>query len=50
MARLIQEQTGVPVTLAEDPLSCVVRGTGEILDQLDKVSPNALVASYSRER
>lgn len=50
MARLIQEQTGVPVTLAEDPLSCVVRGTGEILDQLDKVSPNSLVASYSRER
>lgn len=50
MARLIQEQTGVPVTLAEEPLSCVVRGTGEILDQLDRVAPTALVTSYSKER
>ncbi len=50
MARLIQDQTGVPVTLAEDPLSCVARGTGEILDQLDKVSPSSLVASYTKAR
>lgn len=51
MARLLQEETGVPVTLAEDPLSCVVRGTGEILDSLDKM-PNrsALIANYAKGR
>lgn len=51
MARLIQEKTGVPVALAEDPLSCVVRGTGEMLDKLDKVTPNtSFVATYSKGR
>jgi rod shape-determining protein MreB len=51
MARLIQEKTGVPVTLAEDPLSCVVRGTGEILDSLEKVSDRGpFIASYTRGR
>jgi len=51
MARLIQEKTGVPVTLAEDPLSCVVRGTGEILDSLDR-NPNRsqFIHSYTRAR
>jgi len=51
MARLIQEKTGVPVTLAEDPLSCVVRGTGEILDSLDH-NPNRsqFIHSYTRAR
>ncbi len=50
MGRLIQEKTGVPVTLAEDPLSCVVRGTGQMLDSMDRMSPNRtpFVASYSR--
>lgn len=51
MARLIQEKTGVPVTLAEDPLSCVARGTGEILDNLDRMSARTpFVASYTRGR
>jgi rod shape-determining protein MreB len=51
LARLIQEKTGVPVTLAEDPLSCVVRGTGEILDSLDRISNRSqFIASYTRAR
>ncbi len=51
MARLIQERTGVPVMLAEDPLSCVVRGTGEILENLDgSLSTTALVSSYTKAR
>ncbi len=33
--RLLQEETGLPVTLAEDPLSCVALGAGKILDELD---------------
>lgn len=51
MARLVQDKTGVPVTLAEEPLSCVVRGTGEILDSLERTSNRTLfVASYAKGR
>jgi len=32
---LLREETGLPVTIAEDPLSSVVYGTGKALDQLD---------------
>ena len=32
---LIKEETGLPVTVAEDPLSAVVMGTGKVLDELD---------------
>ncbi len=32
---LIREETGLPVTIAEDPLSTVARGAGMALDQLD---------------
>ena len=34
--RLLQEETGLPVIVAEDPLTCVVRGSGKALDKLDK--------------
>jgi rod shape-determining protein MreB len=34
--RLLAEETGLPVFLAEDPLTCVVRGSGIALDDLDK--------------
>ena len=32
---LLREETGLPVVAAEDPLSCVVLGSGAVLDQLD---------------
>lgn len=32
---LIRQETGLPVVLAEDPLTAVVVGSGRILDQLD---------------
>ncbi|MBI2067085.1 MAG: rod shape-determining protein [Deltaproteobacteria bacterium] len=32
---LIREETGLPVMVAEDPMTCVVRGTGMALDQLE---------------
>jgi rod shape-determining protein MreB len=32
---LIQEKTMLPVKRAEDPLTCVARGTGVVLEQLD---------------
>ena len=34
--RLIAEETGLPVFVAEDPLTCVARGGGLILEMLDK--------------
>ncbi len=33
--RLISEETGISVIRAEDPLSCVARGAGAILDRMD---------------
>lgn len=32
---LLREETGLPVVVAEDPLTCVVLGSGKVLDQLD---------------
>jgi rod shape-determining protein MreB len=32
---LIREKTGLPVTIAENPLNCVVMGSGRILEELD---------------
>ncbi len=34
--RLLIEETGLPVLVADDPLSCVVRGCGLALDRMDK--------------
>jgi rod shape-determining protein MreB len=34
--RLLSEETGLPVYIAEDPLSCVVRGCGEALERIDE--------------
>ena len=35
--RLLMEETGLPVIVAEDPLTCVVRGSGMALDRMDKL-------------
>ena len=43
--RLIQEETGVPVTLAEDPLTCVARGTGEVLNRLDQIARTGVLST-----
>jgi rod shape-determining protein MreB len=34
--RLLMEETGLPVVVAEDPLTCVARGGGIALEMLDK--------------
>lgn len=36
IAELIAKSTGVPCTIADDPLYCVAKGTGIMLDSLDK--------------
>ena len=35
--RLLLEETGLPVHVAEDPLTCVVRGSGIALERMDKL-------------
>ncbi|WP_286724769.1 rod shape-determining protein, partial [Pelotomaculum sp. PtaB.Bin117] len=32
--QLISKETGLPVYIAEDPLSCVARGTGRALSMI----------------
>ncbi len=33
--RLLMEETGLPVIIADDPLTCVVRGSGKALEQME---------------
>lgn len=40
---LIREKTGLPVALAEDPLTCVVRGAGKVMQDLDLLRQIAVV-------
>ena len=35
--RLIAEETGMPVNVADEPLNCVVKGTGIVLEKIDKL-------------
>jgi len=35
--QLVREETGLPVTVAENPLHCVVLGTGRVLEELDRM-------------
>ena len=35
--RLLVEETGLPVIVAEDPLTCVARGSGRALEEMDKL-------------
>ena len=39
--KLLSEETGLPVVIAEDPLTCVARGGGRILEMLDEKGPAA---------
>ena len=34
--KLIAEETGLPVVVAEDPLTCVARGGGKALEMIDQ--------------
>lgn len=35
--RLIALETGIPINIAQDPLDCVARGTGKVLEDLDSL-------------
>lgn len=42
--RLISEETGIPVFIAEQPIDCVVLGTGKVLEEIETLS-NVLLSS-----
>ncbi len=46
--RLISEQTGMPVHVAQDPMLCVVEGTGKVLEELDSLK--RILATTGRAR
>lgn len=45
--KLLSVETGMPVYIAEQPLDCVVRGTGKTLEDLEKLK-NVLINSRKR--
>lgn len=45
--RLLAEETGIPVHLADDPMSCVVLGAGKVLENLDTLGSTLIVGSRS---
>ena len=36
--KLINQETGMPVQIAESPLDCVANGTGMVLDNIDRLT------------
>jgi rod shape-determining protein MreB len=36
--RLLMEETGLPVVVAEDPLTCVARGSGKALEKMERLA------------
>ena len=38
----VNARTGIEVTIAEDPMSCVAVGTGKALDHIDLIQKNDL--------
>lgn len=46
--RVIAEETRIPVEVAEDPLTAVVRGTGVILEDLDRLTEVLVAPSYQQ--
>ena len=39
--QLVSAETGIPVYVAEDPLTCVVLGAARFMEFLDRVSGNS---------
>lgn len=38
----IEDRTGIEVTIADDPKSCVAVGTGKALDQIENIENNSM--------
>jgi len=47
---LISQSTKMPVHMADDPLTCVVRGTGLILEDIDALKTVLVKTHYKTPR
>jgi len=47
--KLLSEETNMPVYIADEPLECVVRGTGKVLEELERLKP-VLINNRKRKR
>lgn len=45
---LVEEQTKIPVYMADDPLTCVVRGTGLVLEDLESLKDVLVATQYEK--
>ena len=50
MAELLQQETGTPTVVADDPMSCVALGCGKALDIFDKFDGKATNTSFGRKK
>jgi len=48
--RLLRRETGLPVTVADEPLTTVARGAGQALEELDHLSPGLRPGRRRRRR
>ncbi len=46
--RLLSEETGLPVTVADDPLTAVANGTGTVLQEYDRLYPTMRSSAKSK--
>lgn len=46
--KLVKEQTKIPVHIADDPLTCVVRGTGLVLEDLESLKEVLVTTQYEK--
>ena len=46
--RRLAEATQMPVHIADDPLTCVVRGTGRVLEELDQLERVLVSEQFTR--
>ncbi len=47
---VLRHATGLPVSIADDPLSCVALGTGRALEEMKTLGRHVLSSSYWRQR
>jgi len=48
--KLLTEETGLPVVVSDDPLTCVARGGGRILELMDELGPGHFGLESRKER
>jgi len=46
--KLVKEQTKIPVYITDDPLTCVVRGTGLVLEDIESLKDVLVTTQYEK--